>query len=214
LRYISSQFYDDDEPADVAWAFSFCECDDLKDNLQKYAFGMGRDADDDYARGFQSFVTKITIQRLLLDSQKARDQDPGAHDTSGIEKDVTSVRNGARSRPKTSDVPAKWTAGQARDEELKLRLQQGQSFLDLALPFDRTLGFIVREARRLLGKAGLQKLRTRNKKGKWSEDEIKWLMSLRKEGQTLPKITILLGRTKYSTEKQLSELEMPCLNQS
>jgi len=71
LQHISFHFWDDDEPADVAWNFTIYEGDDLIDVLQSYAFGMGRDTDDEYACAFQRFVTKLAVQELLLDNQKA-----------------------------------------------------------------------------------------------------------------------------------------------
>lgn len=98
-------------------------------------------------------------------------------------------------------------AGRARDEEIELRFKQGQSFTDLVSFFDRSPGFIFREAKRHLGAGELMKLMERNKKGQWSNDEIQWLVLLRKQGLTLPKITMLLRRTKSSTEKQLRELK-------
>jgi hypothetical protein len=203
LQYFSFHFSDDDEPANVAFVFTICEGDDLIEVLQRYALSMGGDTDGEYNRAFQSFVMRLAVGSLL---ENKRLQHQRAQKTCEIENEITPLRNSANGRTKTSDVPVKWAAGQARDEEMKLRLQQGRSFLDLTLCFETTPESIIREARRLLGKEGLQKIRKRNKRGQWSNEEIQWLLSLQKKGLTLLKITMLLRITKYRAEKQLGEL--------
>ncbi|KAJ2892135.1 hypothetical protein MKZ38_010216 [Zalerion maritima] len=178
LQYISFHFWDDDEPADVAWTFTVPEGEDLVDVLKNYALSMGRDTSDEYVRAYQGYVMTLYTQKLLL--QRSRTTGESA----GSEKDVEIPKEGARRKSKTP-VPAILLPGRARDEEIELRLQQGQSLLDLASSLERTSSFIIREAKRLLGEYELKKLMKQNKKGQWSNDEI---------------------RTKLSVEKQLREL--------
>lgn len=96
--------------------------------------------------------------------------------------------------------------GRARDEEIEMRLRQWHSFLGLASSLQRTPHYIIREAKRLLGEYELKKLMGQHKKGQWSNDEIQYLISLRKQCLSLAQITTLLRRTKLSVEKQLREL--------
>lgn len=73
LQYISFEFWDDDEPADVAWTFTIAEGEDLLEVLEKYAYGptMRDCTDDEYASAFQMLVTKLLIQNLLLDQNES-----------------------------------------------------------------------------------------------------------------------------------------------
>lgn len=190
LRYISFHFSEDDEAADVAWTFTIPEGEDVVDALKNYALSMGNDSSDEYVRAFQGHVASLYAQKLLT----------------GSEKEVEIPKEDAKRKSKTPK-PAILSPGNARDEEIKLRLRQGQSFLDLASSLKRNPDFIKREAERLLGEDEVKKLMKKNKKGQWSNDEIQHLTSLRKEGLSLAEVTMLLRRTKPSVEKQLRQLE-------
>ena len=199
LRHVSLEFWEDDEPAGVAWTFSILEGEDLLAVLQRYAWSMTDSTDEEYVGAFQGFVSKLFIQNLLLHQSEKKQEGP----RSG--KDVELTQKGARRRSKSSDVSSKRVPGRARDEELQQRFRQGESFLDLASSFERTPAFIFREAKRLFRARELEQLMRRNKKGKWSDDEIQQLILLREQCLPLPKIRMWLRRTKLSVNKQLRE---------
>lgn len=198
-QYISFDFWEDDEPADAAWTFAIPEGEDLIDVLKSYALSMGDNTDDEYVGAFQRYVAYLYAQKLLLQQPKTTQK------SARSEMDVKMSKKGARRKSK-SPVPAILLPGRARDEEIELRLRQGQSFLDLASSLGRTPSFITREAKRLLGEYELKTLMKPKKRGQWSNDEIQYLISLRQEGLSLQKITMWLRRTKSSVEKQLREL--------
>ena len=192
-RYISFEFWEDDEPADVAWTFTIPIKEDLIDVLESYASTMGDDPTDEYTGAFQGFVTKLVVQRLILSQSRTS------------RKDIKLPKDSADRLAKTP-VPATRVTGDARDEEIKRSLWQGQSFVDIASYFDRSPEFIVREAKRLHGQEELKKLMRRTKKRQWSDVETQWLISERKQGLPLAKIAKLLRRTKPGVETKLREL--------
>jgi hypothetical protein len=100
-------------------------------------------------------------------------------------------KEGAMRKSKTP-VLAVLLPGRARDEEIELRLRQDQSFLDLASSLDKTRRFIAREAKHILGEYELKKLMKQKKRGLWSNDEIQYLISLRKQGLSLAEATMWL----------------------
>ncbi|KAL8934554.1 MAG: hypothetical protein Q9211_005163 [Gyalolechia sp. 1 TL-2023] len=203
LRYISFHFWEDDEPADVAWTFAIAG-EDAIEILKNYASSMARDTSEDpsydeYVHAFTSYIGYLYVQRLLLQQRQTTKENAGS------ETDVKTYQKGANRKPK-DPVPAILLPGRARDEEIKLRLRQGQSFLDLASTLQRSRSFISREAKRLLGEHELKTLMKQNKKGKWSEIEIQYLIQLRQQNLTLREITKWLRRTRPSVEKSLREL--------
>jgi hypothetical protein len=109
-------------------------------------------------------------------------------------------------RTTKTPVPNLLVPGEARDKEIKIRLREGQSFFDLASTLDRTPEFIVRQARRLLGKSELEQLMKHNKKGPWTCDEVQRLITLRVNGFKLRDMRKLLRRTQDSIQKRLREL--------
>ena len=164
-----------------------------------YALNMGKHPDDEYVRAYQSFVASLYAQKLLLQRSGT------TRGSTGSKGNVKIPKERAERKSKTPK-PAILSPGKARDEEIGLRLLQGQSFLDLASSLKRTLNFIIQKVKRLLGRYELRRLMKRNKREQWSSDEIQYLASLRKQGLPLAKITMLLRRTKPSVEKQLREL--------
>jgi hypothetical protein len=108
-------------------------------------------------------------------------------------------------------MPEIHVPGKARDEEIVLRLRQGQSFLDMESPLRKTASFIAREANRILGKNEVDKILRQNKRGQWSSSEIQNLIALREQGLLLTKISKCLRRTIQSVEKQLRELRSTLL---
>jgi len=198
-RYISVRFWEDDEPADVAWTFTFPEGENLIDVLERYASSMENDTRDEYVGAFQRFVSGLVVERLL------RNQDRTVQENARSETDVELPKTGARRRSK-APASAKSAPGRARDEEIELRVRQGQSFVHLASSLERTPEFIFREVKRLLKQKELQTLMRRRIKGQWSNEETQWLILQRKQGLALTRITKLLRRTKLSVEKQLREL--------
>jgi hypothetical protein len=193
-QYISFNFWEDDEPADVAWTFAIPNGEDLMDTLERYASSMRNETSDEYADAFRRFVPRLIVQRVLL--AQARTIQSGTS-----RKDAELAQDGAE-RPAKTPVSAKRVAGDARDEEIDRSLRHGQSFVDLASYFGLTPEFIFSKAKRL-GYEELKKLMRRNKKGQWSDDEIQWLISRRIRGLPLAKITRLFRRTKPSVEKKL-----------
>ena len=102
--------------------------------------------------------------------------------------------------------------GSARDEEMKLRLQQGASIVEIAAAFKRTPEFIAREHRRLFYYASMVKNRqlVKNRhpwrKAPWSNEEIRSLTSLRDRGHKLSVISSWLLRTEQNVKKMLTEM--------
>ncbi|KAI4173617.1 MAG: hypothetical protein LQ343_002792 [Gyalolechia ehrenbergii] len=199
LEYISFHFQKDGEPADVAWTFAIAEGEDLIESLKNYALSMGKDPSDEYVGALQSYIGYLYAQNLLLEQPKTIKQ------SAGSETDVKTHQKSARGKPKES-VPAILLPGREREEEIELRLRQGQSFLDLASTLHRSRSFIYREAKRLLGEHGLKTLMKQNKKGQWSELEMQYLTLLRQQKLSLREITMWLRRTRPSVEKNLREL--------
>ncbi|KAL9002999.1 MAG: hypothetical protein Q9188_004099 [Gyalolechia gomerana] len=199
LEYISFHFQEDDEPADVAWTFAIAEGEDLIESLKNYALGMGKDPSDEYVGAIQSYIGYLYAQNLLLQQPKTIKQ------SAGSETDVKIPQKSPKRKPKNS-IPAILLPGKEREEEIELRLQQGQSFLDLASTLQRSRIFICREAKRLLGEHKLKTLMKQNKKGQWSEIEMQYLTLLRQQRLSLREITMWLRRTKPSVEKKLREL--------
>ena len=197
-QYISFEFWEDDEPADVAWTFAIPVGEDLIDVMERYASSMRDETSDEYAGAFQGFVTNLVVQRLFL-AQAIKIQSRTSR------KDAELPKDGAERQGKTP-VPARRVAGGARDEEIKRSLRQGQSFVDLASYFNLTSEFIFREAKRLFEQEEVKMLMRRNKKGQWSDDETQWLILRRKQGLPLTKIARLLRRTKPRIEKKLRQL--------
>ncbi|KAL9035906.1 MAG: hypothetical protein Q9214_006375, partial [Letrouitia sp. 1 TL-2023] len=144
LKYISFYFWEDDEPADVAWTFTVPDENEFIDVLRSYAYDMRGGESDEYVRVFQSFITTLVVKALYFR--------PAGTFIKGTRKesDDDLPKNGGMRKSKTP-IPAILLPGKARDEEMRQRLQKGQSFLDLASFFDRTPGFIIREAKRLFG---------------------------------------------------------------
>ena len=70
--------------------------------------------------------------------------------------------------------------GSARDEEMKLRLQQGASIAEISSAFETTLEFIDREQMQLfqcaliVEKRQLVKSLRPRKKGRWSDEEVRY----------------------------------------
>lgn len=103
-------------------------------------------------------------------------------------------------------MPEYLLPGKARDEEIALRLQQGQSFVDLASSLQRTVKFIAGEADRILGKNEVKTLLRKSKRGQWSNDETQQLTALREQKLPPKTIAMLLRRTKSSVDKKSQEL--------
>ena len=181
-QYITCEFCEDGEPADVAWTFAIPVGEDLIDVMEAFASSM-RHETDEYASAFQRFITKLVVQRLLL-----------------------AIKPQSRKRQGKAPVPARRAPGGARDEELKRGLRQGQSFVDLASCFNLTAEFIFREAKRVFEQEELKKLVTRRKKEQYSDDETQWLILRRKRGLPLTKVARLLRRTKPRVEETLRQL--------
>ena len=95
-------------------------------------------------------------------------------------KRPTYARN-CTARESNAPVPRFPLAGKARDEEIELRLRQGQSFLDIELFLQKSSMFIARDAGRILGKDEVKRLLKINKRGRWSNVEIKRLMTLQEQ---------------------------------
>ncbi|KAJ8110943.1 hypothetical protein OPT61_g6341 [Boeremia exigua] len=114
---------------------------------------------------------------------------------------------GLRSLPTKGPVPEIHRRGMKRDEEIELRLRQGLSLLDMETVFQRTADFIAREAARIMGKHEAKKVLGRNKKGKWSQQEISHLTTLRERGLSHTKLAFYLRRTKENVRKTLLELQ-------
>jgi hypothetical protein len=198
-EYFSVLFWEDDEPADVAWTFAICDGEDLIDTLQRYAETMRHDTSDEYVDAFQRFVTKLRVQRLLLD------QGDKILENAKCDKAIDIPLEHPTGKPKTIGS-TKRLRGKTRDEEIKLSFQKGQSPVDLAISLGRTPEFVLREAKRLLeGKELKQQLRW-NKKGQWTDGETQWLISRRQEGLPMNKMARLLRRTKLNVDKKLRQL--------
>ncbi|KAI0117441.1 hypothetical protein F4814DRAFT_287338 [Daldinia grandis] len=199
-EYFSVLFSEDDELADVAWTFAIDNGEDLLDALQRYAMAMRHDtSDEDYAEytyAFQRFVTGLVVQSLLLDKGRKNAR---------CDKDVDIPLEHPTRKLKTIGSTKRLT-GKARDEEVELSFQQGQSPVDLATTLDRTPEFILREAKRLLGEEKLKQQMKWHKKGQWSESETQWLISQRNQGLPLNKIAKLLRRTEPNVNKKLRQL--------
>jgi hypothetical protein len=197
-QYVSFHFWEDDEPADVAWTFAIPNGENLMDALERYASSMRNETSDEYADAFQRFVTRLIVQRVLLAQARTIQ--------SGTSRKGAELPQDGAERPAKTPVSAKRVTGDARDEEIDRSLRHGQSFVDLASYFGLTPEFVFSKAKRLLGYEELKKLMRRNQKGQWSDDEIQWLISRRIRGLPLAKITRLLRRTKPSVEKKLRQL--------
>lgn len=103
-------------------------------------------------------------------------------------------------------MPQVLLPGKARDEEIVLRLRQGQSFLDMESSLQKTAEFLAREADRILGKDEVKKPLRQRKRGQWSNDETQQLIALRQQRLPLKTITKWLRRTAPSVEKKSREL--------
>ena len=109
---------------------------------------MRHDTSDEYTDAFLRFVTELVVRRLL------RDQDDKILEDAKCDKDIDIRLEHPTGKPMT--IESKRLAGQARDEEIKLCFQQGQSPVDLAISLDKTPEFVLREAKRILGEAELK----------------------------------------------------------
>lgn len=192
-EYISVLFCEGDGPADVAWTFAIRNGEDLIKTLQRYARKMRRGASDEYRDAFQRFATELIAQRLPLDQgdKILENADIPLEHPTGKAKNIESIKR----------LP-----GEARDKVIELGFRQGQSPVDLAIFLDRTPEFILRKAKCLLGKYGLEKQMRWNKKGQWTNIETQWLISRRNQGLPLNKMAKLLRRTRQSVEKTLRQL--------
>ncbi|KAL2406428.1 hypothetical protein ABEF93_006428 [Exophiala dermatitidis] len=199
-EHVSVIFWEDDEPADVAWTFPIRDGEDVLNTLTRYVGTMRRDAGDEYTDAFQRFVAGLVVKRLSLDQYEKILRNA----VCGKSNDTHSEY--PKRNPKTAVDSTKRLPGKARDEEIKLCFREGQSPLDLAIYLDRTPEFVLREAQRLLGEQELKHQMRRNKKGPWSDGETQWLISQRNEGLPLKKMARLLRRTKPNVEKELRQL--------
>ncbi|POS71296.1 hypothetical protein DHEL01_v210315 [Diaporthe helianthi] len=199
--YISLFFHEDDpghEPADVVWTFPIPKGANLSKVLMGHLAEMRYEAyDDEYARAYSSFVTKL----WLSESSSG----PSLASTTGGEVDMK-LPEDKPCRPTKATGSNLLVPGEARDEEIRLRLEEGQSFLDLASTLNRTPEFITREGRRLLGESKLGQLMKHNKRGPWTSDEDLRLATLRGNGRNLRDMSALLRRTRPSIQKRLREL--------
>lgn len=107
---------------------------------------------------------------------------------------------------------AKWNHGTKKmkkstrleDAEIKLQLMQGQSFLEMQSHLRRTKEYILRRALKF-PKAELKAL-IRNKKGPWSDSELKALISLRQESRKISEIALWLRRSIKNVRQKLGEM--------
>jgi len=100
---------------------------------------------------------RLVVQRLLLD------QGDKILENAKYDKDIDTPIEHPTKKPKTTGS-IKRLPGKARDEEIELCFQQGQSPVDLAISLGRTPEFVLREAKRLLGGQELQQQMRWNKK--------------------------------------------------
>lgn len=106
--------------------------------------------------------------------------------------------------------------GKARDDEIKVRLEQGQSFFDIASHLQRAVPFIAREAECILGRLKLEATLSTNKKERsnpWSDAEVEQLRVWRQQNLPQRKIRQWLRRTNQSINKRLQELWSPVSDQ-
>jgi hypothetical protein len=149
----------------------------------------GQSSSDSIVVAFQKYVEKLQTGDILLPSRKSQ-KNAGSN----------------KRRDSKVSVPEVLLSGKVRDEEIKLRLQQGQSFLDMEPSLQKSAEFIAREADRFLGKDEVENMLRQRKKGQWSSDEIQQLAAMRQQNLPLKTITKLLRRTTPSVKRTLSEL--------
>ena len=140
------------------------------------------------------------------------------HEVGAMDKDMIMAypERAQDGKPSEKCLPKpRFSRYKARDEEINVQLQQGASIVEIAKAFEDDPESIARAQRRILNRtSSLERIELKEsqqliRSGPWSEDEIKSLFDLRRQGHALSTISSWLRRAIRSVEKNLTEIEVP-----
>jgi hypothetical protein len=181
VGYLSFYFRTHGARSRKAYTFIIPKGQDSIEVLMSYASIMACHGRNEYFDAFQGYVEKLRTGDILLPPSR-------------------------RAKELKAPKPKYLSPGKERDEEIELRLRQGQSFVDMESSLQKTAIFLAREANRIMGKNELENLLRQKKREQWSDEEVQRLIALQKQRLPFSKFTLLLRRTESNIRKKFQEL--------